>query len=104
MLRLLEYALGSSDDDPASGHDRTSITIEPYPETAGDTLVFSFRRNLAARDVRFTVEHSPDLVTWAPGVASLIEEINLGDGTALVRYHAPLSGDPGHLRLRVTME
>ena len=109
LPRLLEHALASSDDDPASGPDAIGFSVESFTiaDVTDDYLVFAFRRNLAAEGIRYTVEHSPDLLGWEAGSAILIDESNLGDGTAIVRYRnlAPLS-DSGreYLRLRIDLE
>jgi hypothetical protein len=109
LLRLLEHALATSDDDPASGPDAIGISVESFTiaDVTDDYLVFAFRRNLAAEGVRYTIEHSSDLLGWRAGVAILVDERNLGDGTATVRYRnpAPLSGvGREYLRLRVDLE
>jgi hypothetical protein len=109
LPRLLEHALASSDEDPASGPDAIGFSVESFTivDVTNDYLVFAFRRNLAAEGVRYTIEQSSDLVNWEAGGAILLDERNLGDGTAIVRYRdpAPLSdGEREYLRLRVDLE
>ena len=109
LTRLLEYAIGSSDANPASGLNAIGCDIESF--TVSDLtdyyLVFSFRRNLAAEGIRYTVEHSSDLRSWNANAAVLIDETNLGDGTAMVRYRNPApkpASGRGYLRLKVDFE
>ena len=109
LPRLLEHALASSDDDPTSGPDAIGFSVESFTiaDVTDDHLVFAFRRNLTAEGIRYTVEHSSDLLGWEAGGAILIDEHNLGDGTAIVRYRnlAPLSESRrGFLRLRIDLE
>ena len=109
LPRLLEHALASSDDDPASGPAAIGFSVESVTiaDVTDDYLVFAFRRNLAAEGIRYTIEHSPDLLGWEAGSAILIDENNLGDGTAIVRYRnlAPLSeSGREYLRLRIDLE
>jgi hypothetical protein len=84
---LLEYAFGSSDSLahdailPASG----TLTASNPPR---DGLLFTFRRNLAADDLKYTLQHSNDLVTWSNDLGDLIlwNSINNGDGTSTEQY------------------
>ena len=109
LTRLLEYAVGSSDANPASGLNVIGYDIESFTvaDLTDDYLVFSFRRNLAAEGIRYTVEHSSDLRSWNANAAVLIDETNLGDGTAMVRYRNPApkpASGRGYLRLNVDFE
>ncbi|MDG2125503.1 MAG: lamin tail domain-containing protein, partial [Verrucomicrobiales bacterium] len=85
LTALLEFA--------TADHDTTSID-------AG--LVFSFRRNLAAANVRYTVERSTDLITWHADT-TFVDETNHTDGTATLRYRPPTEAGNQYLRLKVTL-
>jgi hypothetical protein len=86
---LLEYFLGTSDADPASTglpvistwrFDDETGTLRSYP-------TFSFQMNLAADDIIFEVQYSPDLETgkWVPAEAMTLVSLNdNGDGTAQI--------------------
>ncbi len=98
---LLEYAYGSSDldFDPA---------VAPTVEFSGQSPVFHFTRNLAADDLIYRVESSPDLSSWSVADESFTERstVDLGDGRVLVRYQfspMPGGGAGRYWRLRVTV-
>jgi hypothetical protein len=96
---LLQYALSG----PSGSAVLPTAAVAPL-EVAGiinDYLTFSFTRNQAADDLRFDVEVSPDLVTWAreaDGAVVLVSRTENGDGTETLLYRVadPL---PGPLRL-----
>jgi hypothetical protein len=108
LNRLIEFALGSSDDDPADGVDVLSSTIETIAGPAGergDYIILSFHRNLAA-GIRLTVESSSDLRTWKDDTV-LFDEASVGAGESRVRYRmaTPLErGGSTYLRLRIDLE
>lgn len=56
---LLEYALGTRDDDPASGPGAVQAAFGPGPQVR-----LSFQRVADAEDVNVWVEASPDLTEW----------------------------------------
>ena len=62
---FLEYAFGT---DPLLGDDELS----PAASAADGYLTIQFRRNLAAKDVAFTVEVSDDLTVWESGPAETV--------------------------------
>jgi hypothetical protein len=107
--KLLEYALGTNDSDPADIGGNISGGIQSL-EVGGaidDYMTITHRRNLSADDAGLLPEGSVDLRTWFGGEANfpLVSEINQGDGTALVtrRTLLPISAGTGSklfLRLR----
>jgi len=98
---LLEYAYGSSDLD-------FNPTILPTIEFPGESPVFTFTRNLAADDLIYHVESSPDLSSWSVLAESINERStrDLGDGRVLVRYRfSPIAGGGArrYWRLKVSL-
>ena len=92
---FLEHALGSNDNDSASGPNLFSARRE------GPNLTFTFRRNLLADDASFQVEVSGDLVNWTTE-AILLSEVPNGDGTSTVTYKADVKvGDNEELFMRL---
>ena len=108
LNRLLEFALGSSDDDPADGTDVLNWAVETIAPPAGepgDYIILSFRRTLAA-GICYAVESSSDLQAWHDD-AVLIDETDVGAGESRVRFRsaAPLEGgESAYLRLRIDLE
>ena len=90
---LLEYALGSSDNDPSSGRERYQLTTTEIADgiDAGIYLSLTYTRNLAADDVTLEVEHSVDLQIWEnalDGAVVLVSETPNGDGTTTVTWRS----------------
>ena len=106
MNNLLEYAL---DSDPMndSSHRLPSGATELI-EVDGVTaryLTLTFRRNLAASELTFTVELADDLTGWNNNTAVPVSTTDHGDGTATEVWRAPLplNNDSSQFgRLRVT--
>ena len=106
MNHLLEYAL---DSDPMndSSHRLPSGATELI-EVDGVTaryLTLTFRRNLAASELTFTVELADDLTGWNNNTAVPVSTTDHGDGTATEVWRAPLplNNDSSQFgRLRVT--
>jgi hypothetical protein len=73
---LVEYALGTSDTDPASGPGAVTWVFDPQ-----GSFALRFPRNLRADDVTLRAEYSIDLLNWTPGYLSAT--VPLGDGTAI---------------------
>ena len=93
---VVEYALGTNDQDPASGPG--SITTQ-FDEQHRFTV--SFSRRLSADDVRLVVETSTDLVSWAP--ALFLSTRSLGGGLAHETWGAKaIGGERVFLRLFTT--
>ena len=93
VLSLLEYFLGSSDNDPSAGQDHYQITtvgvIEGVDTVTYPALVYT--RDLAADDAVVEVQHSLDLQTWenvSDGAVVLHSEIPKIDGTSIVIWRS----------------
>ena len=106
MNNLLEYAL---DSDPMSGSShRLPSGATELIEVDGVTdryLTLTFRRNLAASELTFTVELSDDLTGWNDNTAIPVLVTNHGDGTTTEVWRAPLplnDDSSQFVRLRVT--
>jgi hypothetical protein len=101
---LLEYAFGSSDDDPSSGPGLTSVSI------AGDGQPgFTYQKNLEATDVAFALEISTELESWSDATDRFeaTGETPNGDGTAMVtfRWKEPIPEEGEiYIRLKVTQQ
>lgn len=78
LSAFFEHALGSS-----------LPPVVPTVDLAGGTATMSFTRNLAADDVVFGIEVSPDLQQWTPGGAVRRSSIDNRDGTATERWTIP---------------
>ena len=90
---LLEYVLGSSENDPNSGLDRYQLSTTEITEgaDAGTYLSLTYIRNLAADDATIEVEHSIDLEIWQnvlDGAVVLESETLNGDGTSTVIWRS----------------
>ncbi|MDA0812114.1 MAG: CotH kinase family protein, partial [Verrucomicrobia bacterium] len=100
LSRFLEYSLGTSDLDAASGLDAISTGID-----VSGKVTFSFQRNKAASDVTFAVEVSDALGNWSDGTAvlDLAGTADLGGNVENVTYRTK-SAATGQMffRLRVT--
>ena len=84
---------GSSDSTRFSGGDLIAYSLATNPtfETVGDSFVLNVRVNLTADDAMVSAMFSVDLATWAAAAATdLISRTNHGDGTATLRFLAPL--------------
>ena len=93
LSALIEYALGTSDQDPNSGADAFSAELINPGE-----MVLSYTRNLLADDILFRSEYSEDLIHWSP--ASIYSTELLGGG--IVREHWGIRVfDSDHLFLRL---
>jgi len=92
---LVEYALGSDDDDASSGADAISTGSLTIGESSYAT--FSYRYNPAAADVTLTVQASIDLTGWGDASAGMVEvdSVTHADGTVTqtMRRITPISGD-----------
>ena len=106
LNNLAEYTLvglpliSSTAELPQSG--TVEITSQTFP-------TLSFRRNLAADDVRVTVQVSSDLNTWSSTSSDvvLVSEVSHGDGTAMLTYRSatPVGGTPRQfLRVRIEQQ
>ncbi len=95
MNNLLEYGMNT---DPAV----LDYPLGPQLEYADGVLSFTYRRNLAATDLTYTVMQSVDLDAWAPAMVS--EQILSDDGvTRVIKASVAASADRVKvLRLRIT--
>jgi hypothetical protein len=100
VLALLEYFLGSSDNEPDSGRDRYQVSTMDLKEgvDAGTYLALTYTRELAADDADLEVQQSVDLQIWqnvSDGAVVLHSEVPNGDGTSTVTWRstAPIGPD-----------
>ena len=96
---LLEYALGTSDTNNATGPTAYTITREP----AG-TLLFSHQRVLAADDITYTLQATTDLTAaWSPANAALVNSTPVAAGIVsdTWRITPPVGAGKFFVRLRV---
>lgn len=92
---LMEYALNSAPDS-ANPSVLPQVAI-----TGGDTLSLTYRKNKRASDLSYTVQSSPDLVTWTDrGTGSKISDLDAD--TELWQATQAINGEPRlFLRLKV---
>ena len=91
LNHLLEYALGS---DPLVESSRNlPQASQQFLSVAGSSdyyLTFSFRRQVGASDLIYSVELSTDLSSWQSGGAVLVSSSGNGDGTVTQTWRATL--------------
>lgn len=61
ITNFARYAFGMAPNGPVEN----PVTITPVSGASGQFLQVSFKRKAAATDIRYVIEHSSDLVTWA---------------------------------------
>lgn len=101
---------GTSDAASFGGSQNDLLTYAldsnglPWLIRQNDGIRFGFRRNLAADDAVFTVEHSNDLQNWSADGAAirLLSANNRGDGTADWVFITSITSDRGYFRLKLT--
>ena len=107
---LMEHALGSSDTIadqnvlPTVGIGRFAISGDGPP---AEFLTFTYRHNLAADDVIYTIQTSIDAATWSSNSAAtlFVSSVDTGRGYALATYRIALpltSTAKRFLRLKVS--
>jgi len=97
VAALLEYALGTRDDDPASGAGAALGDLGVDPQAN-----LSFARQAGADDIDVWVEFSPDLIEWK--VANRMTARPTGTGMIEETWGASSLGEPSiFLRLRVAL-
>ena len=106
LNHLLEYALAS---DPLAESSRDLPQASQQVLEVGGSqdayLTLSFRRQLGAQDLSYSVELSNDLGTWESGSAVLVSSTGHGDGTATEVWRAPApSTSIPHLFMRLKVE
>ncbi|MGJ8695470.1 MAG: LamG-like jellyroll fold domain-containing protein [Verrucomicrobiaceae bacterium] len=84
---LLEYAFGSSDQ---SARD-TILPFSSKTRTGNpprDFFTISYRRNLAADDIKYTIQISDNLLDWTSDIddVTFLNSVNNGDGTSTETY------------------
>ncbi len=97
----MEYALASSDTVADSSVLPTVAAADPH-------ATFTFRRNLAADDVIYSVEVSNDFENWSSDHADVlfVSSSDSGYGYALVTYRCALPFNPDSrqfMRLEVSI-
>ncbi len=92
LSALLEYALGSFNGDSGSSPEsHPKIGTGEFDNGAGSTdqfLTLIFRRNLAADDIIYEAQSSPDLSAWSEFETVLVSATSNGDGTETVTYRS----------------
>ena len=98
---LLEHAFGTSDLTADS-----TASLFKLSSAAGGVFILELQHNLAADDIEWEIEYSPDLETWTAAADEwqFTGSSNNGDGTESLHFaHAGVS-DPGHYwRLRANL-
>ena len=92
-----EYALGTSEQDGASGPGAVQVT-------SGDSgnVVMTFPVNTAAIDVSFIVEITTDLQNWTEAGVQKVGESPNGENRALVSYRSDLpDASEAYMRVRI---
>ncbi len=103
LPNLLEYAFGFA--DPMNGTHAYSTAMSL--EESGLFLTLTYRRNRDAEDLAFTVQTSPDLVTWTdlePGTADVTITPSPDTGVDHIAVKVPMTADHLFVRLRVSGE
>ena len=106
LIRLLEYALGSTEGDSGfSSESLVSIGREIF-DGGIEFATMTHRRNLAADDVEIKVQTSSDLEIWEDGKVVFVGAVPNGDGTEDVTFRAEDSSQtiPAQfIRVKVTL-
>ena len=95
LSNLLEYAFHSDPTQPSS-------LALPYAAINQTYLSLTYTKVVAATDLVYTVEQSPDLLSWNP--VSTVNVILTDDGvTQTIKAQVPIGGVPkSFLRLRIS--
>ncbi len=96
LAALIEYALGTSAADPASGPGAFAPGID-----AGGRSTFTYQRSLASSDVALVIETTADLELWQTAAEAGLQEvarIDNGDGTETITLATPTAIAPGSAR------
>lgn len=101
---LLEYAL---DLDPNANESASGLpTVAPENDGGTDYLTLTYRKNLDAPDLTYTIETSTDLTTWSVATVESDTVITAdldGDGSSELRKARLVrSGEKQFLRIKVT--
>ena len=98
LVNLQEYAFGFQDPITGTHHYQTGVAFD----STGPWLSITYRRNLAAEDVRFIVQRSSNLVDWTdvqPAFNDISRE-NIGGGNEEVTVNVPADETIIFLRLK----
>ncbi|MDA0814155.1 MAG: CotH kinase family protein, partial [Verrucomicrobia bacterium] len=100
---LLEYALGTSDNDPVTGPGNITLVIDPSNRNAS---LFTFTVNNSAADISRLIESSSQLASWTDATATLLSDTPVADGTTSVRTYriSHSASEALYVRLRVKKE
>ena len=101
---LLDHALGNRGTSPSYSPRVEIVSLDAGDGDLQTFLTITFRRNLAADDVLYSVESSTNLETWSTDAGVFLSAINLGDGRTVEtwRSSAPIPDQRRqYLRLRV---
>lgn len=106
ILNLDAYAFGY---DPHTSPSGDLLPSGDIIEDSGSTyLAISFRRQMAATDLIYSIETSTDLASWVEDPGSQVgEALENGDGTETVQFRTVDAADGErrrHLRVRVTKQ
>ena len=94
VSNLLKYALNASPTTPAS-----AASLLPVFAINGNTISYTYRQNLAATDLSYVIEQSPDLTTWTPVTPSTT--VLSDDGSTRVIRATLNRGSTTNLMLRL---
>ncbi|MFT5853789.1 MAG: hypothetical protein ACI8XO_001030 [Verrucomicrobiales bacterium] len=85
ISNFLEYAFGTDPNMTAQIPVAEAVDVDGY-------ITFTFRKNLAAKDLGYTVELSDDLSSWqsGTGVTVLVSVVRNGDGTSTETHRSIL--------------
>lgn len=100
LTALLEFALGTSDQDPSSGRDHIQVSRNE------ESVIFSYAQNLRAANLVLIPESSTNLIDWTNNLGvedglSLSKRTHKGDGTETMEWTFPDNNGQLFLRLRV---
>ncbi|MBP8812137.1 MAG: hypothetical protein KBI14_36385, partial [Kofleriaceae bacterium] len=89
ITNFARYAFGLAPSGPVT----QPVTVTPVSGGGGQYLQVAFKRKSAATDIRYVIEHSADLVTWAtlktiaPGVPlDVLEQDTVAIGSVPRRF------------------
>lgn len=95
---LIEYALGTSDQDGQAGNANLGGVV------INGALEFYYRNDLRAKEARLAPEFSVDLVNWSgdESMMELVSREHNGDGTETARWRSTMNVPRLFMRLKAT--
>jgi hypothetical protein len=95
---LIEYALGTSDQDGQAGNANLGVVV------INGALEFYYRNDLRAKEARLAPEFSVDLVNWSgdESMMELVSREHNGDGTETARWRSTMNVPRLFMRLKAT--